>query len=133
MGSAAETVRSSYQAFNDGDISAWLAHWHADGELHDLPSMPEGTVYRGREELRAWSESMREAAGPEGLRFEPEAITDRAGVVLARVRASAEGGTSGVPVEMTVFHVFELDGGLIRVGRGFVSDEEARQAAGLVD
>jgi ketosteroid isomerase-like protein len=57
-----EVLRRGYDAFNTGDISRWLEGWHADAEMHDLPTLPGATVYRGHTELRRWIESILEGA-----------------------------------------------------------------------
>lgn len=131
MPDSAEIARASYEAFNAGDVARWLTFWHPDAELHDLPQMPERVVYRGHAGLRRWVESMRDAAGDAGLCFQVEEISDFGDRVLTRVRAQAQGARSGISVETIAFHVFELEDGVIRIGRGFLSEAEARTAAGL--
>jgi ketosteroid isomerase-like protein len=124
-----EVARRAYEAFNAGDISGWLPMHSADAELHDLPTVPDAGVHRGHVEMRTWAEGILETT--EYLRFEPQRFIEAGESVLVPVRASAMGRESGVPVEMSFFHVFEFSDGKIRCLRSYVDEAEALEAVGL--
>jgi uncharacterized protein len=125
-----EIVRAGYDALYSGDIAGWIATYHPDAELHELASVPETAIYRGHSGLRKWIESVHEVLGEE-FGFETEGFTDAGEFVLVRVRAYGRGRAGGVPVEMRVFHVFEIDGGKIRRVLGYLNEAEALEAVGL--
>ena len=123
-------LSAGYDALNSGDIAGWIASYHRDAELHELASVPDTAIYRGHSGLRKWIESVIEVGGEE-FGFEPQEFTDAGEYMLVRVRAHGRGQAGGVPVEMRVFHVFEIDGGKIRRVRGYLDEGEALEAAGL--
>jgi ketosteroid isomerase-like protein len=124
-----EVARRAYEAFNAGDISAWLPMHSADAEMHDLPTIPDAGVHRGHVEMRTWVEGIIETT--EYIRFEPQRFIEAGESVLVPVRASAKGRESGVPVEMSFFHVFEFSDGKISCLWSYVDEAEALEAAGL--
>jgi ketosteroid isomerase-like protein len=124
-----EIVRRAYETFNAGDISGWLALHSPDAELHDLPVLPGAAVHRGHAELRTWAEQMIETA--EDLRFEPQRFIEAGDFVLASVRGTGKGRGSGVPAEISFFHVAEFGDGKIRRLRSYATEDEALEAAGL--
>ena len=96
-------------AFNSGDRAGFIAVFHPDAELHELASVPDTAVYRGRSGIEAWMESIEQAFGEEAG-FEIEQLTDAGGLTLVRVLARGRGAAGGVPVEMRVFQLFEMEG-----------------------
>jgi ketosteroid isomerase-like protein len=123
-------IRAGYEAVNTRDIAGWLAGYHVDAELHEVPSVPDADVYRGHSGLKAWLESILEVGGDE-FGFEMEEVTDAGEFTIVRVRAYGRGVLGGVPVEMRAFHVFEIDGGKIRRVWGYLDESEALEAVGL--
>ena len=101
----------------------------SDAELHDLPNVPDPAVHRGHVEMRKWAEALIEIA--EHLRFEPQRFIEAGDFVLVPVRISAKGRESGVPTEMTLFHVFEFTDGKIWRLRSYRDEAEALEAVGL--
>jgi uncharacterized protein len=124
-----EIARRAYEAFNSRDISSWLAMHSADAELHDLPNLPDAAVHRGHAELRTWAERVIETA--EDLRFDPQRLSEAGEFVLVSVRASGTGRGSGVPGEMSFFHVLEFGGGKVRRLWSYASEAEAHEAVAL--
>ena len=124
-----EVARRAYEAFNARDISGWLALHSADAELHDLPNLPDVAVHRGDAELRAWAERVLETA--DDLRFEPQRLIEAGEFVLVHVGASGTGRASGVPGEMSFFHVVEFSDGKIRHLWSYANEDEALEAVGL--
>jgi ketosteroid isomerase-like protein len=129
MNENVEIARRAYEAFNTGDISGWLAMHSADAELHDLPNLPDAAVHRGHAELQTWAEGMIETA--EDLRFDPQRFIEAGEWVVVPVRGSGKGRGSGVPGELSFFHVFEFGDGKVRRLRSYASEDEALEAVGL--
>ena len=125
-----EIVRASYEALNRGDIERWTAGYHPDAELHELATMPDSAIYRGHSGLRKWIENAHELTDGQ-FRFVVEEVVDAGDLVLVRARAHARGRVGGVPIDMRVFHVFDLDGGKIRRVRGYAEQADALEAVGL--
>jgi ketosteroid isomerase-like protein len=108
-----ELVRAAFEAFNDEDIEGVVPVLHPEIESHVSPRMMNAGTWHGidgyREMAAAWFEAW------EGLRYEMvelEAPDDRN--VLATLRQLATGRGSGVPVEMDVVFLVEVDDGLAR-------------------
>jgi ketosteroid isomerase-like protein len=118
-----------YPALSRGDLDEWLEQFTEDAELHEVHEIPDSRVYRGRTELRAWAESALTLVSE--WNWEPqEVILNRdERVLVVRVRFTAQGGESGVPIGQTVFHVLELRDGMIAVVRGFLDERAALEAA----
>jgi ketosteroid isomerase-like protein len=67
----------------------------------------------------------------EDLRFEPQRFIEAGDFVLASVRGTGKGRGSGVPAEISFFHVAEFGDGKIRRLRSYATEDEALEAAGL--
>ena len=97
--------------------------------IFETAALEGRSVWRGREGflefMRTWTEEFQDWS----IRFELiDAGDDR---VVGLTHQSATGKGSGVPVEMNVGQVYELeDGRLVRV-RNYLSHEDALEAAGL--
>jgi ketosteroid isomerase-like protein len=105
------------------------AHLCADVEL-DLSELIDGRVYRGRDSVRAYLDSLHADVWSE-LTMEPEAIAEGDGVVVALVHCRAIGRASGVPVEVRAAWVATFDDGRVRTARFTLDRERALEAAGL--
>jgi ketosteroid isomerase-like protein len=99
--------------------------------VEDSPSGLDGrSVWRGREGfvefLRTWTEQFEDWS----IRVERwiDAGDDR---VVALTYQSATGKGSGVPVEMKISQVHELEGGRLARVTNYLSHAEALEAAGL--
>jgi ketosteroid isomerase-like protein len=126
-----ESARAGYAALNEEDMQRWVAMLDENVELHELAGLPDGAVYRGHSGVLAWYEAGREVI--EDFGFEIEEIRDLGDTVLARVRAHGVGRGGGVPFEQRLYHVLEFRNGIAWRIRGFLSETEALEAAGLKD
>jgi ketosteroid isomerase-like protein len=106
-------ARSAFEAFDAGDLGAVIETLHPEVECHVAQPMMNAGTWHGvdgyQEMTAAWFEAW------EGLRYEEielEAPDDRH--VLASVRQIATGRGSGVPVEMGVVFLFEIEDGRAR-------------------
>jgi ketosteroid isomerase-like protein len=124
-----ERLRQGYEAFNRRDIDAWLEGFHPDAETHDLSSIPDAPVRRGHGALREWV-SMMDDIWVDG-RYEPEEFIDAGRAVVVAVRGTARGRGSDIPMDVEMFHVFEMQGGKVRRAWSYLDRDEALQAAGL--
>jgi ketosteroid isomerase-like protein len=66
-----------------------------------------------------------------GVQFEPRSFTTSGDAIVSEVLARGQGQASGVPIEWTTFFVIHLRDGKIARGQGFLSRDEALEAAGL--
>ena len=121
-----ELIRFGYDALNRRDYEAWISMLHPDVELHELPTNPDATVFKGRDQVREWTRSVFEVAR-EGSRFDPESFEEIGGFVLVRVRAVLFARESAVPVEGRLFHVIEVADGEARRIWGFLTEDDARE------
>ena len=102
-----------------------------DFELHERPDMPDGTVYRGREEAKGFWRKTQEVFAE--IRWEPLEFTDLGHAVLVQARVSATGRGSQVPTEFDETDVFWFRDGQIVKLQGFGTRQEALEAAGSGD
>jgi ketosteroid isomerase-like protein len=125
-----EIIRRGYEALNRRDVDTWLNGFHADAEVHDLPTIPDAPVYRGHYALRNWVEMIRDVWTEESY-YELEKLTAAGDFVLVAVRAHAWGRGSGVPIEVSFFQVFEMRDRKVQRAWAYFDEDEALEAAGL--
>jgi uncharacterized protein len=132
-----EIVRRLFEVFRRGmergDLAAWFNSEDLAGDFEWIT--PSGVLgfgtYRGREEflefMRTWTEDEFE-----GWSIELERLIDAGDdrvVGLFHQRATGKG--SGVPVELHMALVYELEDGRVIRFRNFLDPAEALEAAGL--
>ena len=111
-------------------VDRWLSCLHEDAELHELAEIPDSKVYRGHDEIRAWLEHAQEIVS--GWEWTPEEVlAEGDDVVVLKVRLTAAGRSSGVPIDQVVFHVIDVRGDRIARVRGFLQRDRALAAAGM--
>jgi ketosteroid isomerase-like protein len=138
-----EVVRATWETANspdfdvDADLDAWLDRFFdPEIEWHDVPTLPEARVHRGRDALRrhildymeAWTESY----------FDIEDIQAVGDAVVVRGRYGGVGRRSGAEVAAGAAVSGPASGGVydLRAGRilrvqQFVTHAEALEAVGL--
>jgi ketosteroid isomerase-like protein len=132
-----EIVRRAFEEFQAamerGDPGAWIDSAAVADDYEWVvppPGLDGRSVWRGREGfvefLRTWTEQFEEWS----VLVERwiDAGDDR---VVALTRQSATGRGSGVPVEMNIAQVHELEGGRLARVTNYLSYDEAIEAAGL--
>jgi len=124
-----EALRRGYEALNRRDIDTWLEGFHADAEMHDLPSIPDAPVRRGHAAMSEWVSMMDELWVD--ARYEPQEFTDAGQFVVVAVRAKARGRGSDIPMEVGIFHVFEIEDGKVQRALAYLDRDEALEAVGL--
>jgi uncharacterized protein len=124
-----EVVRRGYEVLNRRDIEAWIELFHPDAEMHDLPGIPDAPVRRGHDALREWV-AMMDDIWTDG-RYEPEEFIDAGKFVVVGLRGKVSGARGGVPLDIPMFHVFEVEDGKTRRVWAYLDRTEALKAAGL--
>ena len=126
-----EKVRSCIDAWNRGDLDAWLADAHPEVEWSsEVARRLEGvdSVYRGIAGLRRFWDQFRSVWELTVDDLETRGVGETI-VALGHLRAHGE--ASGIALEQPIAYVFEFDLGLVRRVRGYFNREEALDAAGL--
>lgn len=126
-----DAVRRSRDAWNRGDVDAWLESFHPEIEWFSaIAGSVEGTdtVYRGPSELRRFWDEWHAVWE---LTIEVSDIRDLGETVLALGRIRTRGAASGIDLESPIGYVFEFDGGLMRKIRAYLDRQQALEAVGL--
>jgi ketosteroid isomerase-like protein len=126
-----DVARRSLDAWNRGDLNAWLETGHPEIEwTSGIATEVEGTeaVYRGEEEMRGFWDEWHSLWD---LTIEVSEIRDFGDTVLALGHIQTHGKTSGVDLERPVAYVYELEGGLVRKVRAYQDENQALEAVGL--
>jgi ketosteroid isomerase-like protein len=127
-----EIVRKAIDAFDRGDLDAWLGFLSPEVVWESLPLPGFRDVYRGRAGAREWRELLLEVFKEAHLEIEEiTALSDDRVLIVSRVTGRGRG--SGVPVERPSCEVSWLADGLITRRQVFWTRDEALEAAGLAD
>jgi ketosteroid isomerase-like protein len=122
-----EIVRSTYEAFDRGDIDAALSS--ADPALVTYRADPEAATWHGPDgflqAMSDWTE------GFDQFSARAEEFIDAGDRVIVRVHQRALGQSSGAPVEADFWFVHSLTGGKVTRLDMFASKGPALEAAGL--
>ena len=124
-------VRRCTDAWNRGDVDAWLQWCHPEIEWFSaIAGRVEGTetVYRGPAGMRRFWEEWHSVWD---LTIEVSEIRDLGDTVLALGRIRTRGAASGIDLASAIGYVFEFDSGLIRKIRAYLDREQALEAVGL--
>ena len=125
-----EIVRRSLQAYADGDVEEMLACIDPEGELQSaIIGGAEGRVYRGHDGLRRWFAETQESF--EDLKTELTEFCDLGDRVVGFGHIHARGRESGLELDSATGWVFDLRAGKVVRALGFLSREDALEAAGL--
>ena len=116
-------LRRGYAALNRGDLSVVLDLLHPEIEWHEPTPSPDAGTHRGREGferfLRGWLESF------EDFRVEPEQVLEREGELVAVVRQTGRGRSSGVRISARLAHVWTVEDGRAVRWEAVAQPEEA--------
>jgi ketosteroid isomerase-like protein len=117
-------------AFNRGDVGGVIEAFDENCELYEPPEMPDRPPlgFRGHDGIREWMGKLR---GIAEVRFEPRSFTTSGDVIVSEWASTGRGEASGVPIEWTTFAALRMREGKIARAHGFLSRDEALQAAGL--
>jgi ketosteroid isomerase-like protein len=124
-----EIVRESIQAFERGDLA--VAMEKADPDLVTYRVNPDGRTFHGREgfldALTDWVESFAQ------WRITAEDYRDAGDRVLVRFRRWGRGETSAAAVEGSLWIVYTLSEGVIARLDVYNDEDQALEAARLVE
>jgi uncharacterized protein len=118
----AEIVRRQWEAYNRGDMGAFLEPIDPDCEFHEDPAFPEAGVYRGPEEIAAYISQFREAMVDHS--FEIEEVRDLGSAVIALLHERARGKASGVEVDIRPAFVCRFRGEKVVWARAYLDREQ---------
>jgi uncharacterized protein len=124
-----EIVRRSWEAFNRGDLDAFLAALADDAEFEEDPLFPEAGVYRGREEILGYTRGFQEQLA--GHHFEVEELRDLGDRVLALLHETVRGASSGLEVHEHPAFLYTFRGNRVARVRAYLDRAEALEALEL--
>ncbi len=126
-----EIVERAVAAVNEQDLDAYLACCTDDVEL-TTPLDGLAGVYKGAEGIRRFFSDLGDTT-PD-FKIEIEHLSPvGASRVLAFMRVTATGRSSGIPTATETGNIYDVAGGRIKRIRIFVDREEALKAAGPQD
>ena len=127
-----ELVRRAFEDWNVGGVDAMIERYFSpDVVWWTVPDAPDAGAHTGAEQTALYLRQVEEAFGSYSASVLDTA--DREDVVMAEIQVTGTATQSGVPVNVTLFHVLTLEGGLITEVRQFLDRDEALDAAGLRD
>ena len=124
-----DTIRRGYADLNRRDVEAWLDAFHPNAEMYDLVGGPETPARQGHAALREWVETVDDVW--EDGRYEPEEFIDAGDFVVVALRVRARRRDIRVPINVSLYHVFEMREGRIQRGTAYLDRAEALEAVGL--
>jgi ketosteroid isomerase-like protein len=130
MSQNVELLRLAVDATNRRDLATLDAIWSEEGEFHSTFAASEGRVFRGRQGLRDYFDTLGEVFDDMHVEIEEisEAGEDRL-LVVSRVTGRGKG--SGVKVEQRNGQVWTFVHGKIARIDSYMNRAEALEAAGL--
>src|SRR3954451_25038821 len=99
-----EVVTRLVEAWNEADVEAILALFHAECEVVFPPEVPEPGPFHGHAELKQWVDGF--LAAWESHRAEVVEVMDAGDDVVAVLHMVGRGSGSGVELDETDAHVF---------------------------
>ena len=125
-----ELVRLAVDATNRRDLATLDAIWSEEGEFHSTFAASEGRVFRGRQGIRDYFDTLGDVF--DDMRIEIEEITDVGeDRLVVELRVSGRGKGSGVNVEQRNGQVWTIvDSKVARID-SYMNSTDALEAAGL--
>jgi ketosteroid isomerase-like protein len=114
-----EFVRGTYGAFARGDIPTVLAAFSEDVEWFEAEGMPYGGLYRSGEAV------LQNVFGPiaadlDGFAVTPEEYIGSGATVVAVVRYTGTGKTTGKALDLPAVHIWDIRDGKLARFRQFI-------------
>ena len=125
-----ELSRRANEAFNEGDLDAFLPFFDTDVVASPRLAPIEG-VYRGHDGVRLWWESVR-GTFPD-FHSEVVAVRDLGNVTLAELHNRGRGVESETPVEQRSWHVTEWQASRVVRWTAHGSEADGLKAVGLAE
>ena len=124
-----EIIGDMVEAWNMRDVDGFLLRFDPDCEVIFPPDVPEPGPFHGTAELRGWVEGF--LAAWESHRAELVETIDAGDRILVTLRLLGRGSGSGIEIDESDAHVFELRDGRITRWENFNERSDAVEAAGL--
>ena len=124
-----EVATQAIEAFNGRDAASFAAFTTPDFEWSPSMVAIEGTIFRGREGIERYFQSL--SGAWEEFHVHRDRFRDGEGLVVMLGRREGRRMGRGVPATASLGMVFDFRGGLIARIRGYLDHAEALQAAGL--
>jgi ketosteroid isomerase-like protein len=122
-----EIVRAAFDAWNRGDLDAWVDAFDDEAEFYPLRAQLEGRVYRGRDGARRFIAELDEDW--EQARFEIEEVRDLGERGVGSGRFKARGRASRVELDVPLGWIGEVRDGKIVYARFYSDPAAALEAA----
>jgi ketosteroid isomerase-like protein len=127
-----DALRQTYRAWNEGGPSAMARGvWHPEIAWHDPPDFPDSTVRRGADVVARHLSARLEALGDTTVTLKNAWQVGEGDVVLAELALHSGGQSSGMRLDVPLFHVARLSGGRAIEVWEYMRREQALEALGL--
>ena len=124
-----EIVRGAAEAFNRGDVDAWLAHFDSDIVWHAFPDEPDPGPFRGHDAVRAMAARWMDVLSD--FRMEAKEFIDADEYVVVPARMLGRIRDSHADVTVDEVYVNKCRNGKIAEVRECRTKEEALETIGL--
>ena len=121
-------VKEGFECWNGGEIDLMADSYADDAEVDTTQVVPDGRVYRGREDFVRYFHETWDAW--ERIRMEPLEVIDVGGDrLVVDVKVSGQGRHSGIEVDQRMGYLYSARDGLLVRLRMFPTKEAALAAA----
>ena len=126
-----ESTRRMWDRFLADDIPGTLAFFDDDIEVHDIPGLPDASVYHGHQGYLDQIENFRKAFSE--MTYEPLEFIDSDDKVVSVIRATGVAKTGGLEAEATYAQLEAWRHGKVVKIQYFTGKAEALEAIGLAE
>ena len=127
---ALDVTRAWFEAWNRGDLDAFIDLYAVDAEMTPPASWVESGTLKGRPAIRRFFEGLKEAWEGEDVAVLRELF--RAGPeVISRMDWQVQGRTSGIATQLAITNINTVESGKIIRQRHYLDHDEALKAVGL--
>jgi len=127
-----EIAQASSNAYNAGDLDAFMECYAPDVEAYPDAGFPEARPLAGREEFMSWLQGI-DAAWVDAKWVASEVFALDDGRVVFRGDWGGEGLASGIETASSITGIFTIRDGQISRVEWFFDHEEALKAVGLAE
>jgi ketosteroid isomerase-like protein len=125
-----ELARKAFDALNQGGVEALLVYLDPEIEWISTPGfLPDAENRFGHEGVKKWFEMLEEHF--EDVRWEAKEFIDAGDRIMVAATTTARGKASGIPAELTLFHVVTVRDGKAVREESYLDRNQALEAAGL--
>jgi ketosteroid isomerase-like protein len=125
-----ELITRLYAAWNDGGPDAMRAEfWHPEIVWRDDVSAPDAAEHYGAGATARYLNDVMDTIG--SVHATVHSVRDHACGALVELTIHVEGQASGASTDMRIFHLLEIEDGLVKDCRVIFDPARAFEAAGL--